>query len=386
MGLTCTRLVCRCVPSQAAALEWGALVWHVRWALTPAPGDGAFSLPSLSERQHCERLWADSGIPCGEEGGANGLGSCCAPQGALVDSRLGGVGAATQGWSATAPAVHGAHLCHRLAREASRELVAVLCFRNGAATAAVARMLPDGIAQVYFNPSSSSSHQPPAGGVNLFDAVSTSLPVPPVPEGSAVGTSSSRGAVAACDESMFTSPLARLVYSAAPAAAGGAGSKSPSKKADAPPGVSTSWVSAALWSGDADVPVALGRFGCLWWDAALCCPAANRAQRQAIAARVKVAWFGIVPQARVEHTGPTADFVAAGDGASDVVAVAAPVAAAQPPAPPPATSVARSDSTVLIVQASSMTRLEEGLRLHSHMLFLCRPPRVERSGAVCGGR
>lgn len=382
------------MPRQAAALEWGALVWHVRWALTPAPGDGAFLLPSLSERQHCERLWADSGIPCGEEGGGSGLGSCCAPRGALVDSRLGGVGAATQGWSATAPAVRGAHLSHRLAREASRELVAVLCFRNGAATAAVARMLPDGIAQAYFSPSSSPSLQPPAGGVYLFDAVSTSPP--PAPEGSAAGgTSSSRGAVAACDESMFTSPLARLVYSAAPVAAGGAGAKSPSKKADAPPGVSTSWVSAALWSGDADVPVALGRFGCLWWDAALCCPAANRAQRQAIAARVKVTWFGIVPQSRVEQTGPSADLLAttpeapAVDGAPDEAAVAAPVAAAQPPPPPPAASGARGDSAVLIVQASSRTRLEEGLLLlHSRnaLLYLCRLPKVERSGAACGGR
>lgn len=385
---------------QAAGLEWGALVWHLRWAVAPAAGDDAFALPSPAERLLCERLWADCGVPLGAEGvaggGRAGLGACCA-HGPLIDGPEGS-GVVATGWSATAPAARGVHLVHRLAREASRELVAVLCFRNAAATAAVERVLPAGLAPALRSPTTRQA----GGSVSLFDA------------GVAPGTASSAAAVeesavapagvarapvpSTCDESMFTSPRARVVYVAAPAATAspGKGPKKQSQQKQAQGGqpggdaAVASWLSTALWSGDADVPVALGRSGCLWWDAALCSPAANRAQRQAVAARVKVAWLGVEPQSRASHTGPSAAALE-GDAAATAVTDGSTEAAPPPPPTPAASSgnASRYEPTILVVQVRELSAANSELVIftcHGAPCFSrCRRLRATSSGAPCGG-
>lgn len=248
-------------------------------------------------------------------------------------------------------------MVHRLAREASRELVAVLCFRNAAAAAAVERILPAGLTLTLRSPAPRQA----GGGVNLFDAGVSSGSSAEDTAAAAAPPGTARAPVpSTCNESMFTSPRARVVH-AAPAATAAPG-KSPKKQPQqkqapgGPPGGGDgssviSWLSTTLWSGDADVPVALGRSGCLWWDAALCSPAASRAQRQAIAAKVKVAWFGVEPQARAEHTGPTAAALGS-DSAPATAAADASTEAAPPPPPPPAppTSSSRYEPTIFVVQ------------------------------------
>lgn len=351
---------------QSTALEWGALVWHLRWSITPSGSDDAFSLPTPLERQLCERLWAECDIPLGS--GKPGLGSCCA-QGPLVDMNIGDVTASTSGWSPGAPAARGAHVSHRLAREASRELVAVLCFRNAAAQAAVARLLPPGLVQAHFSAGSSASKsstlQPSESTAVLFDAAACSPQVADAP-------------VMACDDSMFMSPRARIVYSAAaaaiPSGSPGKGLKKQQQNQSSISGVSLAWLSTTLWSGDSDIPVALGRSGCLWWDAALSSPAQTRAQRQALFLRVKVAWFGVVPESKAVHTGPSiattfASTLAAPDNASDAAAPGDAIVAALSPAPVPV-STSRYEPTILVVQVSC-TSARSGLR-RSHIPLVPR--------------
>jgi hypothetical protein len=255
------------VSQQASAMEWGALLWHLRLALAPAAGGDGFAATAPFERQLNERLWRESRVPLtsGIAGSGNGPSSgSCLCVGPLV-SATGDAGS----WGSQSPAALGLHVSHRLAREASRELVAIFCFQNAAAIAVMHRLLPFGISASYFT----SRLHPQAGAkainVSLLDA---------------------NAASGVCDESMFTSPRARQLWPVMSAVSTGASGAAQS------PQLTATLLATSLWSGDADVPVALGRSGCLWWDASLCSPAANKAQRLAVAARVKVVWLGVSPQ------------------------------------------------------------------------------------------
>ena len=293
--------------------------------MTPTAEDTPFAASTLHERQLCERLWADCNVPFGSDLVS---GSCAASGPLIEESESSTYGA----WGRNSPAVTGAHTCHRLAREASRELVALLCYRNPAALAAVERLLPADIALA----SSILADTSRAPGVSLFDSVlAMSASTAPQADSSRSGKMSSFSAP--CDESMFSSPRARIAATAAVP-------QSPTKGSTQ----SASWIQTSLWSGDADVPVALGRSGCLWWDSALCSPQANRSERQEVALRLKVAWFSVVPQSRAEHTGPTVDAIVVdhvdAESASDV-----PAGPASAPAP---SSSGRYEPTILVIQTA----------------------------------
>jgi hypothetical protein len=261
------------LPLQSAALECGALLWHMRLALVPAGGDDGFAAYAPFERQLCERLWREVQVPLASGSAGSGTGppsGSCLSSGPLVASVTATSPASeTTAWSEFSPAVLGIHTDHRVAREASRELVAIFCFQNPTLTAVVLRMLPPGFAPRYFS-SAVTGFKPPS--VNLLDSTP------------------------ACDDALFFSPRARVVWPEPPAPAANPPRKGASAPLLTPTTITPTLLSTSLWSGDADVPVALGRAGCLWWDAALCAASANKAQRLALAARVKVCWLGVTPQ------------------------------------------------------------------------------------------
>ena len=330
---------------QAGGVAWGALVWHLRASLAPTSADADFARYSEEEAAALAAL-----------AGAVGM-DAAAPDAPTLRPA---------GEFALSPP-HARHLIrpaaplHPLVREASRELVALLTLHNPPALAAVHRALPPELAARF-----PRAPARPAGG----------------PPTAALPRDTHRAALP-----MFLSPAARrapTVDAAATVARDGTIVPPPPLPGSPPPPSQPALDAAlaGLWHSDADMPVGLGPHGALWWDPTVACATRNRHQREVQAARVKVAWLGVVPVAAHVFADddlaqapppppPSADSAPAAivpavsgdvhDSSSgvrppivaEVADVPAPMNAAPPP-PPPSTTAAETAAAASVAAAAAV--------------------------------
>jgi len=294
---------------QACGIAWGGLVTHLRLALEPAANDVPFGKPTDAEAAALLAVWERAAAVARE------LAAVTLGDAAL--SAPGSSGAALQPWwvadgellapsqaRVAAPDGNGfvppaSPLVHPLCREASREMVALLCARNPAAQAVVMRVLPPAVALVLAPAVAPAAH--PSWPV-AADAVAGLTHLAACHKASATALPG-RDRVAV-DTAVFVAPHARsapAVDIAAPAPKGGVGLATTS--ADLLPVPASPAVLPTLWRDDSDIPVGVGPAGALWWDVSLTCYGVRtRAERQAQSDKVKVAWFRVQPaKSNVSH-------------------------------------------------------------------------------------
>jgi hypothetical protein len=253
---------------QQFAIELGMLVFHLYFSIRPCMQDNDFAKPLEIEVQTLHKLWTRVGVPPSSSGASNRYNP------SNPDSLYAFERSNTSASPASNPAFVPSEYDHEGAREASKEIVAVLCCRNEAAMKILERIFPSSIYSSLF---------------------ATVLPAPPktyVYDPSI------------CDSAYFLAPFARKLPIESLQVTEWTGSKKSRSKSTVDESLSESLSTQSEtksqpipppWNFDRNMPVGVGPKGFLWYDAALSASPLKKTQKVALQSHVKVAWFGVSP-------------------------------------------------------------------------------------------